>query len=73
MSATCDHKFVDSKLCLKCGWAAPPRPKKRRRYVRPGHCVNCGGPCDAPCVDNTGQAYLGCRVCRVCLDPKALP
>ena len=21
----CDHKFVDSKVCLKCGWAPPPR------------------------------------------------
>ena len=24
----CDHKFVDSKHCLKCGWTPPaPRPK----------------------------------------------
>lgn len=21
----CDHKFVGSKRCLKCGWAPPPR------------------------------------------------
>ncbi len=21
--ATCDHKFVDSKHCLKCGWLPP--------------------------------------------------
>jgi len=21
---TCDHKFVDSKWCLKCGWVPPP-------------------------------------------------
>jgi hypothetical protein len=21
----CDHKFVDSKCCLKCGWCPPPR------------------------------------------------
>ncbi len=21
----CDHKFVDSKVCLKCGWQPPPR------------------------------------------------
>jgi hypothetical protein len=20
----CDHKFVDSKHCLKCGWTPPP-------------------------------------------------
>jgi len=20
----CDHKFVDSKHCLKCGWVPPP-------------------------------------------------
>jgi hypothetical protein len=23
--ASCDHKFVDSKVCLKCGWTPPPR------------------------------------------------
>jgi hypothetical protein len=23
MSAACDHKFVDSKHCLKCGWSPP--------------------------------------------------
>jgi hypothetical protein len=22
---TCDHKFVDSHHCLKCGWTPPPR------------------------------------------------
>jgi hypothetical protein len=20
----CDHKFIDSTVCLKCGWPAPP-------------------------------------------------
>ena len=24
----CDHKFVDSKSCLKCGWAPPKRATK---------------------------------------------
>jgi hypothetical protein len=24
--ARCDHKFVDSKACLKCGWAPSPVP-----------------------------------------------
>jgi hypothetical protein len=26
--ARCDHKFVDSKSCLKCGWTPPPRTTK---------------------------------------------
>ena len=30
-----------------------------------GGCMNCGGICDVPCVDNTGQSYLGCRECRL--------
>lgn len=25
MSAECDHKFVDSTVCLKCGWKPPAR------------------------------------------------
>jgi hypothetical protein len=41
--------------------------KARRQYVKPGHCHNCGGPCDLPSVDNTGQDYLGCRSCRIVL------
>ncbi len=23
---TCDHKFIDSHHCLKCGWAPPTSP-----------------------------------------------
>jgi len=25
----CSHKFVDSKVCLHCGWEPPPRKKKK--------------------------------------------
>jgi hypothetical protein len=35
--------------------------------MKPGHCFNCGGPCDVPCIDNTGEHYLGCRSCTVML------
>ena len=32
---TCDHKFIDSKRCLKCGWVSDakdePVRKQRRR------------------------------------------
>ena len=27
--ATCDHKFVDSTLCLKCGWKPDPQGIRR--------------------------------------------
>ncbi len=23
--ARCDHKFIDSTMCLKCGWTPPPQ------------------------------------------------
>lgn len=26
----CNHKFVDSRHCLKCGWDPGPKPKPKR-------------------------------------------
>ncbi len=26
----CDHKFIDSKHCLKCGWVPPRLPTKEQ-------------------------------------------
>ncbi len=40
------------------------------RRIPPGHCGNCGGPCDVPSVDNHGVSYLGCRRCTIVLPPE---
>ena len=36
--ASCDHKFVDSKSCLKCGWTPPPRSGVGASRVAPTGC-----------------------------------
>jgi hypothetical protein len=32
MTNGCDHKFIDSKHCLKCGWVPPPREPRPLTY-----------------------------------------
>lgn len=40
---SCDHKFIDSPHCLKCGWVPPPRA--RMHVVAPtDRIVIVGGP-----------------------------
>jgi len=39
--SSCDHKFVDSKSCLKCGWTPPPIPEPTKP---PGDFEFCEAP-----------------------------
>ena len=34
----CDHKFVDSTRCLKCGWESMSTEKRK---IKPRICVYC--------------------------------
>lgn len=37
--------------------------KRRKKWVRPSGCINCGRDCTVDCVDNHGNAYKGCAFC----------
>lgn len=51
--AKCDHKFIDSKSCLKCGWTPPPvkYPCPKHPDVLRDHpmqiCLKCEAEIDA--------------------------
>jgi hypothetical protein len=36
----CDHKFVDSHVCLKCGWVPPPNRAMREKLEALRLCGN---------------------------------
>lgn len=64
MSATCDHKFVDSKRCLKCGWQ--PDPKACRACGECDgnhHWLDSCGDDDDPC-----EPHYVCKHCEVRAD-----
>lgn len=42
----CDHKFVDSKNCLKCGWT-PPTCQKHHVPLAGAICLKCESEIDA--------------------------
>ncbi|MEP7304177.1 MAG: hypothetical protein ABJA98_01540 [Acidobacteriota bacterium] len=35
LGAGCDHKFVDSRSCLKCGWTPPAADAVREETTEP--------------------------------------
>ena len=41
---SCDHKFVDSRICLKCGWSPEhDNTDWPRTHRQPTECPKCDG------------------------------
>jgi hypothetical protein len=63
MATTCDHKFIDSKSCLKCGWTPPDTSPVLRALF--GCCV-----CPFSAVSSVGwfeiEIVTDRRVLRFC-------
>lgn len=73
MPIGCDHKFIDSQVCLKCGRSpdvgvapgTPAAPPAWRVL-----CSTCGSSA-APTVtkerwDSNDRVIVGCAICRTC-------